>query len=201
VAQPKRASRFCPDVVGTVFDLPGINNGCELYVLFFTRWGALYAGYTRVSGEPVAQGVQIFYSVYVLTLLVASLVCGKLSDVLARRKIFVIGSSLMMAIGVLLLAFFPMWNIVLLGTVILGIGFGCYLSVDLALASQLLPEAKHRGKDFGLINTAIFLPMLVAPIIAGIALGQFHSYAVLFTVIAIGAVLAAALIIPIQQVK
>jgi MFS family permease len=139
--------------------------------------------------------------VYVLALLVSSLLCGKLSDVFQRRKVFVIGSSIIMAMGVLLFAFFPEWNMVLLGTVILGLGFGCYLSVDLALASQLLPEAKHRGKDFGLINTAIFLPMLVAPVIAGIALSQFHSYAVLFTVIAIGAVLAAALIIPIQQVR
>jgi MFS family permease len=168
------------------------------YMFYFLQDGVHY---TRVSGEPVAQGVQIFYTVYVLALLVASLICGKLSDIMQRRKIFVIGSSLLMAIGVLLFAVFPAWSTVLLGTFILGIGFGSYLSVDLALASQLLPNAQHRGKDFGLINTAIFLPMLVAPFIAGIALSHFHSYAMLFSVIAVGTVLAALLIIPIQQVQ
>lgn len=88
-----------------------------------------------------------------------------------------------------------------MAAVILGIGFGTYLSVDLALASQLVPKAQDRGKDLGLINTAIFLPMLVAPAIAGIALGVFHSYTVLFVVLTIAAALAAVLIIPIKQVR
>lgn len=75
------------------------------------------------------------------------------------------------------------------------------LTLHLALASQLLPTARNRGKDFGLINTAIFLPMLLAPGLAGIALSLFQSYAVLFSVIAVGTILAAALILPIKSVR
>lgn len=157
--------------------------------------------YTHATGQPVAQGVQLFYTIYVASLLAASLVCGKLSDWMQYRKPFVIGSSVLMAAGLLLFAFFPVWKMVLVASVILGLGFGGYLAVDLALASQLLPEAKNRGKDMGLINTAIFLPMLVAPGLAGIALSWLHSYVVLFAVIALGTILAALLILPIQSVR
>jgi MFS family permease len=155
----------------------------------------------QVNSIPVAQGVQIFYTLYVISLLVASLIAGRLSDRLQRRKPFVIGASGLMAIGMALFACFPSWQMVLVATVILGLGFGTYLSVDLALASQLLPEAKQHGKDIGLINTAIFLPMLIAPLLAGVALGQGHSYPLLFGLIVLGTILAAVLIVPIKQVR
>jgi MFS family permease len=78
---------------------------------------------------------------------------------------------------------------------------GAYLAVDLALASQVLPAAEDRGKDIGIINTAIFLPMLVSPILAGIILGALGSYLILFVLLAIAALGAAALILPIKSVR
>jgi MFS family permease len=169
------------------------------YLFYFLR-DAVHI--TQTTGMPVAQGVQLCYTLYVLSLLVASLLCGALSDRLQRRKPFVIGASIILSLGMLLLACFPGWTTVLVAIVILGTGFGAYLSSDLALASQLLPEAKQHGKDIGLINTAIFVPMLLAPLLAGITLGQgYGSYSLLFGIIAVGAILAAVLILPIKQVQ
>ncbi|HZR42819.1 MAG TPA: MFS transporter [Ktedonobacteraceae bacterium] len=159
-----------------------------------------WAHYTQVSGGSIAQGVQMWYTVYVSCLFVSALAFGVLSDKLQHRKPFVIASSLVMTAGLLLLTLFPMWLMVLLAAGIIGAGFGTYLAVDLALVSQLLPTAHHRGKDLGLMNAAIFLPMLIGPGIAGIALGGFHSYALLFIVLALAAVLAAVLIAPITSV-
>jgi hypothetical protein len=52
------------------------------------------------------------------------------------------------------------------------------------------------------VNTAIFLPMLLAPLLAGATLGQGHgSYSLLFGIIAVGAILAAELILPIKHVQ
>jgi MFS family permease len=133
--------------------------------------------------------------------MVALLMAGRLSDRLQRRKPFVIRACGLMAIGMALFACFPSWQMVLVATVILGLGFGTYVSSDLALASQLLPEAKQHGKDIGLINTAIFLPMLIAPLLAEVTLGQGHSYPLLFGLIALGTILAAVLMVPIKQVR
>jgi MFS family permease len=153
------------------------------------------------SGQQVVRGVQTFYTLYVVSLLVSSLACGKLSDVFQRRKVFVMSASVLMTLGVLLLAFFPTWTMVLAGTALLGLGFGAYLSTDLAMASEVLPDANRRGKDLGVINTAIFLPMLVAPLVAFVALTLFHSFLLLFLVLAVATLGAAGIILPMKGVR
>jgi MFS family permease len=158
--------------------------------------------YSRLfPGQTTAQGVQTFFAINVGSIIVASLIAGILSDKLQRRKVFVIVSSLIMTVGLLLYAFFPTWSMVMTATVILGIGMGVFLSVDLALASQVLPTATDRGKDIGLINTAIFLPMILSPVIAGITLSVLHSYLALFSLLAVASLIAALLILPIKTVR
>lgn len=153
------------------------------------------------SLESASGGVQQFFTIYVLAILCSSLICGKLSDLLQQRKPFVIGGSLLLAAGVALMAFMPLWPAVLVASGMIGTGFGTYLACDLALASQLLPSARNRGKDFGLMNMAIFFPMLLATGIASLTLGLFQSYAVLLSIIAVGAALAAMLIVPVKSVR
>ena len=106
-----------------------------------------------------------------------------------------------MAVGVFLLVVTPTWPMAILAAALLGMGFGMYLSCDLALASQLLPEARHRGKDFGLMNVCIFLPMLVATGLAFVALDQFQSFPLLFGIVGISCLGAAGLILPIKRVR
>lgn len=152
-------------------------------------------------GHSTAQGVQAFFGVNVLSIILASLIGGVLSDRLLRRKAFVIASSVIMAMGLLLYALFPIWSMVLVGTAVMAAGFGIYLGVDFALASQVLPAAADRGKDVGLFQSAIFLPMALSPVVAGITLSLLHSYLALFALLAIGTLLAAVLIIPIKSVR
>lgn len=59
----------------------------------------------------------------------------------------------------------------------------------------------NRGKDFGLVNTAIFVPMLVAPLLAGMTSSMFHSYVSLLSVTAIGTLVAGGLLFPITSVR
>jgi MFS family permease len=152
-------------------------------------------------GHTTAEGVQTFFAINVGSILVASLFAGILSDKLQRRKMFVMVSSLIMMVALLLYAFFPTWPMVIAATILLGIGTGVFLSVDLALASQVLPTATDRGKDIGLINMAIFLPMILSPLMAGITLSAMHSYLVLFSFLAVATFLAALLILPIKTVR
>ena len=189
---------------------------------FFLTWLArclMFLGYTTVvnfmffylqdavqymrvfPGQTTAQGVQTFFAINVGSILVASLFGGILSDKMQRRKLFVIVASLIMTVGLLLYAFFPTWAMVIVATVVLGLGMGVFLAVDLALASQVLPRAADRGKDMGIINTAIFLPMILSPLIAGVTLSALHSYLVLFSLLAVGTLFSAILIVPIKSVR
>ncbi len=169
------------------------------FMFFFLQDAVHYA--KLFPGQTTAQGVQAFFAVNVVSIIIASLVGGIISDRLQRRKLFVIVASVIMAVGLLLYAFFPTWSMVLVGTVFLGVGFGVYLAVDFALASQVLPAAADRGKDMGIFQAAVFVPMILSPIIAGIILGASRSFLPLFVLLAVGALIAAVLIVPIKSVR
>lgn len=154
--------------------------------------------------QDATQGVAIFQAIVVASLLVTSIIGGIVSDRLQRRKPFVIGASLIMMVALLLLAFFQTWTMVLVAAVVLGVGFGIYLSVDLALASQVLPAATNRAKDLGFINTAIFLPLVVSPALAAATIDVFPGgagYTAFFCVTAFATLLASLLILPIKGVR
>lgn len=75
------------------------------------------------------------------------------------------------------------------------------LTLHIALAIRVLPKATDRGKDLGLVSTAIFLPLIVSPILGASILNTVHSFAVLFLLAALASLLAAVCILPIRSVR
>ena len=152
-------------------------------------------------GQQTDQGVAIFQVINTVTLIVSTIISGILSDKLQRRKPFIITASIIMTVALFLIAFIHTWTIVLVVAVIFGIGFGIYLSSDIALATQVLPEAKSQGRDLGLITAANILPELLFPVISFVAFGIFHGYTALFSIAAIATLLGTFCILPIKSVR
>ena len=148
-----------------------------------------------------AQGVASFQTILTGTLIIASLLGGILSDRLQRRKVFVMGSSFVIVCSFLILVFFQSWGAVLLSAAVLGLGFGAYLGVDIALITQVLPSTKDRGKDMGVINIANALPQVIGPTVAALVITLSHNYTVLFLAAAGLALLGAVLVQSIKSVK
>lgn len=173
-----------------------------VYLSYFTALGyLLYFLQDAVHYQKAAQGVTTFQIILTGTLLLSSVASGVLSDRLQRRKVFVVGASLVIALSFLILAFFQTWLAVELAGGVLGLGFGAYLGVDIALITQLLPSANARGKDLGVINIANAFPQIVGVSIAAIVVNTFHSYTLLFVLAAILALLGAGLIQRIKSVR
>jgi MFS family permease len=173
-----------------------------VYLGYFTALGyLLYFLQDAVHYQKAAQGVTTFQIILTGTLLIASVTAGMLSDKFQRRKIFVVGASLVIALAFLILAFFQTWPAVELAGGVLGIGFGAYLGVDIALITQVLPSANARGKDLGVINIANAFPQVVGVTIAALVVNAFHSYTLLFVVAAALALLGAVLIQRIKSVR
>jgi MFS family permease len=173
-----------------------------VYLGYFISLGyLLYFLQDAVHYQKAAQGVTTFQVILTGTLLIASVISGILSDKLQRRKIFVIGASLVIVLAFLILAFFQTWPAVELAAAVLGIGFGAYLGVDIALITQVLPSASARGKDLGVINIANALPQVVGSAVAALVINSFHSYTLLFVFAAILASLGAVLIQRIKSVR
>ncbi len=173
-----------------------------VYLSYFTALGyLLYFLQDAVHYQKAAQGVTTFQIILTGTLLISSVVTGILSDKFGRRKVFVTGASLVIALAFLILAFFQTWTGVQLAAAVLGIGFGAYLGVDIALITQVLPSANARGKDLGVINIANALPQVVGSATAALVITAFHSYTILFVLAALLASLGAVLIRQIKSVR
>jgi MFS family permease len=173
-----------------------------VYMSYFIALGyLLYFLQDAVHYQKAAQGVTTFLSILTVTLVITSILSGMLSDKLGRRKVFVMGASLVIALSFLILAFWQTWMGVQLAAVVLGIGFGAYLGVDIALITQVLPSANARGKDLGVINIANALPQVVGSATAALVITVFHSYTILFVLAALLASFGAVLIRQIKSVQ
>src|SRR5258708_4738854 len=173
-----------------------------VYLSYFTALGyLLYFLQDAIHYQKAAQGVTTFQIILTGALLIASIISGILSDRFQQRKMFVMGASFVLVLAFLILAFFQTWPAVELAAAVLGIGFGAYLGVDIALITQVLPSASARGKDMGVINIANALPQVVGSAIAALVINAFHSYTLLFVLAAILASLGAILIHRIKGVR
>lgn len=163
-----------------------------LYLLYFLAHAAHY--------HDPQTGLLILMVLYAVALLIAGAVCGALSDRSGRRKPFVIGSAVVMAVAAALLVISPTWNAALPAAPLLGAGFGTYWAAAPALLTQVLPAATSRGKDLGIINVGYSFPLVVAPLIAGVVLGLMNSYPALFALAGLATVAGAVTVSRIRSV-
>jgi MFS family permease len=165
--------------------------------------GTLYLFYylqDEVGVDDADTAVLILTAIYSVCVLITAVAFGKWSDRVARRKIFVTGSGVVMAVAGVVLAFWPTWPGAVLGAIILGAGFGVYLSVDFALLTEVLPSARDRAKDLGVINIANSLPQVIAPALAAPIVKHLGGYPVLYLLASVVTVLGAVLVRQIRSV-
>lgn len=139
--------------------------------------------------------------IYMVFVIAASLVLGKLSDRLGRRKAFVFIASGLQGLAAILLAFFPDLTVAMIAAGLLGLGYGCFLSVDQALATQVLPDAASRGKDLGIMNIASAVPQALGPLIGAGAVVASGSFAPVFIMSAFFAFAGAVAVTRVRSVR
>jgi len=159
-----------------------------LYLLYFLRDAVHYQ--RLFPGQTAADGLLILILIYTGCVVLTSIVGGIISDRRGRRKMLVTLSGLLMAAAAVLLALFQTWPASLAAAVLFGMGYGAYIAVDQALITQVLPKARDRAKDLGIINIAIVCPGAIGALIAA-PLVSLAGYPALFTATAVVAIAAA----------
>ena len=158
-----------------------------LYLLYFLRDAVHYA--RLFPGQTAADGLLILILIYTGCVVVTSIIGGIISDHTGRRKMLVTVSGLLMAAAALLLAFWETWPSALAAATLYGMGYGAYIAVDQALITQVLPKARDRAKDLGIINIAIVCPGAIGAAIAA-PLVSLAGYPALFGATAVVAIAA-----------
>jgi len=168
-----------------------------LYLLYFLR-DQVHAA--NLPGHSAKQALFILIVIYTGFVIVTAIVGGMLSDRIGKRKMIVTLSGGLMGAAALLLTFIETWPAAMAAAVLFGAGFGAYLAVDQALITQVLPAARDRAKDLGIINIAIVGPAAIAGAISAV-LVDVGGYPMLFAATAIIAALGSVLVWKIKSVR
>ncbi|GGY98641.1 MFS transporter [Streptomyces poonensis] len=193
---PRRHPDFAWNFAGRFLVFTGMSCVTSYQVYFLMdRLGYSDA---EVSGKILVATVAM-----VVAVVAGSLVGGSLSDRSGRRKPYVFGSSILVAVGLFLVATAYSFPAFVVAMVVFGFGEGLYLSVDVALAAAVLPNPEEAAKDMGVLNIGNALPQSLVPIVAPalLAVGGGGNYGVLFLFGGVASVLGALAVQFVRSVK
>ena len=158
-----------------------------------------------VPKDKAPAAVTIGVLVYTVALVASGWVAGKISDRTGRRKFLVAGSTLLFGVGIVALAHVTTVHQFYMVEALMGLAYGIYVGVDLALVVDVLPNPDDSGKDLGVFNMANALPQTVAPVF-GAALLAVNSavnqnYTLLLYTAGVASLLGALIVLPIKKVR
>lgn len=181
------------------------------FLITFTAFGFTAFRYfyllvhVGVPEEEIPSVITTSVLLYTIPLILVSYLCGWLSDRLGRRKVFVWSATVLFAVGTIALIFVETVPMFYALEVFMGIAYGIYIGVDMALVMDVLPNPDDSGKDLGVFNIANALPQTFAPMIGAILVyvgdPTGNNYGLWFTVCAIACLVGAAVILPIKRVR
>ncbi|SDT72254.1 MFS transporter [Actinoplanes derwentensis] len=153
-----------------------------VYLLYFLS--------DQVQVTDAATWVLVLTVVNVLFAGICGFVGGMLSDRWERRKVFVVAGAILLAAGTTLMALAPTVPVVLVASALVGVGWGAYIAVDMAVITGVLPDAETRATMLGVANIAGTLPQLLAPVLAAPIVTGLGGYRTLYLVTAAFALVA-----------
>ncbi|MGG4340725.1 MFS transporter [Paenibacillus lautus] len=160
---PRRFPAFTWAVVSKFLLMMGYCSSLYFTVMLVNRMG-----YTEAQATASVATVNI---ISMVAMAVTSIFGGMLSDKFRKQKPFLYLSALIMILATLVFAFVPNYLAYVIASAVLGLGYGCFSAVDMALVARILPRKEDSAKDFGIMNVANALPQSIVPAIAPFLLG------------------------------
>ncbi|MEN8651316.1 MFS transporter [Streptomyces sp. 21So2-11] len=153
------------------------------------------------GGMQPAAAMAILTPVSMVAMAVSTVAGGVLSDRLDRRKVFVGASAALAGLVTVIPVVSPTWTGMLVFSALNGLAFGCFMAVDTAVVTLVLPSAKDAARDMGVLNIANAGPQIIAPFVASAVVTVLGGYTGLFLVGGALSLLGALAILPIRGVR
>ncbi len=106
-------------------------------------------------------------------------------------------------VGLLIVVLLPGVTMFLVGIGIVGAAQGAYVSVDVALMTEVLPTFDEAGKDLGIVALSYQLPQVLVPIAAVplLSIGGGNNYTALYIAAAVLGALGGLAVLPIRKAR
>ncbi len=145
-------------------------------LLFFLLYG--------LQRDPAAaeDDLLLLIVIYTVFVVASSIVSGAVSDRTGRRVGIVVWSAIVQGLAAVFIALFPTYESTMIGAALLGIGYGAYMSVGLALGTDLLPYPEDHARDLGFVNVSASLGQLLGPLIGAGLVALVGGFSLMFAV-------------------
>jgi MFS family permease len=154
-----------------------------------------------LSAEEAASTTPLLTLASLPVTLIAMVVAGRWSDKVKRRKPFVILSSFLFALALLVPLLWPTLIGMYVQSILMGFALGSFLVVDQALIIDVLPDPQASGRDLGIANLGTNLGQSVAPLVAGSIVALTGSYQLIWAVAVVAVLVSAVFIFPVKRVR
>jgi MFS family permease len=168
------------------------------YLLYILR------DYIRLSDGASNIAIANMAIVTLICLVASSLLSGWWSDRIQRRKPFVVAGSLIMGCAMIAPLALPSMSGMWIYAAVIGVGYGMFMSIDIALMTQVLPQSAlgDEGRDLGVLTTAVNIPQILSPVMAAALLGATGGdYRVIFWAAILFVFGSALCVLPIRSVR
>ncbi|MFE2288220.1 MFS transporter [Streptomyces sp. NPDC059443] len=153
------------------------------------------------EGLTPPAAMAVLTPVSMVAMAVSTVVGGILSDRWNRRKVFVGVSAALAGLVMVVPVVSPTWPGMLVFSALNGLAFGCFMAVDTALVTLVLPRAEDAARDMGVLNIANAGPQIIAPFVASAIVTGLGGYTPLFLVGGALSLIGALAILPIRSVR
>lgn len=182
---------------------------CRLFVTMSILTVSTYLLFFIIDrlGVPKEEASGVFATVliaFTLTSILTTILFGWISDRTGRRKVIVWVSALLSAGGLIIAALSPDLTTFLIAMALVGGAQGAFVSVDIAMMTEVLPTFDEAGKDLGIVSLSFQVPQVLVPVIAIPLLaigGTGENYSALFIAAIVFGVLGGLSVLPIKSVR
>lgn len=161
-------------------------------LLFFLLYGV------RVPSADAENDLLLLIVIYTVFVVIASIVAGMLSDrrsadPLRRRRTLTAVSAVVQALSGVVILISPSLVMTSVAAAIMGAGYGAYMAVSLAFATDLLTDPDDHARDLGLVNVSAQLGQLLGPLLGAGLVALVGGFWLLFGAAAVLSVVGAAM--------
>lgn len=118
-----------------------------------------------IGSATAEDDLLVLIVVYTVFVVAASVATGALSDRRGSRKGFALAAALVQAASAVLILLSPTFLGTAIAAAIMGTGYGAYMAVSLAWATDLLPDDADNARDLGIVNVSANLGQLIGPLL------------------------------------
>ena len=156
-------------------------------LLFFLLYGL------EIPKDQAEDSLLLLIVVYTVFVVAASIVSGVISDKIGRRRWITVAAALVQAVSGVVIVSSPSYGTTMFAAALMGIGYGAFMTVGLAFATDLLPSKKDHARDLGVVNVVAALGQLLGPVIGAGLVAFVGGFWLLFVAAAVLSVLGGAL--------